>query len=172
MLHHRIVDRVGWTRGKGVCVRANEVHVAAALCHGRAASLQHGGLQGLHGFDPLVRSYHEEAAVPQIVAAVHIGLRQLLVGLFLKTLDAEGSSPLDRMAFLNVAIAGFGAVSHDAECDHGPILRQGPSSFHGTMKVRRLGHHVVSGHSQQDGLLRGRQRRQCQRWRGITAHWF
>lgn len=122
------------------------------MLDGGPTGLQHLRLQCGHGLEPLVRAHHEQAAVPEIVAAFHVGLGQFQTGLFGKALDGEGVAAVDGLRLLDVAIPRFGTIGHDTESDHGSAFRQLPRGLHGAVQLGHVGHDVVGGHGQQYGM--------------------
>ena len=148
---------------------ADEIHVLRALCNGFLAHAQHPRLQRGHGFQPLAGLHHEQAAVPKIVAALHIGLGNFQAGLFGKALDGERMASFHCLRLLDVAVPGFRPVGDDAEGHHGTIPGELPCRFHGSVQLRGLRDDVIRRHGQQDGLRVGHQGRQGQRGGGVAS---
>ena len=91
---------------------------------------------------------HENAAVPEITAAIQIALRRAGVGFFHKARDLKGLARQRRAAFY-VSISGFGGCWHNAKSHQLPVGRQRRPGLCHCQKGPDIAHHMVCREHQQ-----------------------
>lgn len=154
-LHQRVVDgdvrRLGEGPGGQLALAALAVLQAAAVGQGGAGGdqhlrrvalqfLQHGG--GLEA---------EHAGVPQVLAAVQVGLGGGLVGFLDEACDPEAIA--QRGALFDIAEAGLGALRGDAEGHQVALGRESASLGHRRGEGLLVADQVVGGKDQQLRLV-------------------
>lgn len=171
--HDGVVDRIRRAGCERSLVDAVEIVVGGAALIGGAAgrfdvrpeTLQQGQRNaGLH---------HEDAGVPQIVAAGQIGLGRCRVGLLDKTVERARRATGKLCPGPDVAVAGFRLVRRDAEGDHCPGVSMGGAQRHRVAESGGVADHMIGRHDQQHRIGRaGGERSQRQRRRGVAPHRF
>src|SRR4029450_12950621 len=98
------------------------------------------------------RAQQEDAAVPEERAAVDEALGGLAVGLLDEAVDGEHAiTAAERLAALDVAVAGVGTNRLDAEGDQPALLRGGQAAHHGAMGGGGGGEDMAGGRDQHHG---------------------
>ena len=172
-LHHGIVDRIRWAGRKHGGVGAHKVEVAHRAVHGRTASFQNIGAADVQGLQPHAGAHQKQAAVPEVVTPVQIGLRRHGVGLLGKTGDQAGAVGVV-CALLHIAVTRFRAVGHNTKSQHGCApCGNGHRLLHRCVQRGTVSNHMVCWHHQQQRVcptgLR-LQRCQGQRGCGVAPH--
>jgi hypothetical protein len=136
---------------------------------GGDAGRGHRRLQAVDGLQPGARPDHEEAAVPEVFAAVEVTLGGGGVGLFDEGRD--GLAAIGAVgAAADVAVAGLGAVGHDAEGDDGALEGRRDARVDGGLEAGQIGDDVVGRHHQHHRVGVGdRQGGQREGRRGVAA---
>ena len=101
------------------------------MIHGTLAAGQHLWLEFAQLFQVSARAQQKHATVPEVTAAVDIGLGNRTVGLLDKGFQLVQVGP-QGAATADIAVAGLGCHGHHAKGHQSPLLRQGQSLDEGT----------------------------------------
>ena len=171
-LHHRVVDGIGRTGGKGVAIHTVEIEIGLALVVGGLHRLQDRRGVAPDQLQPTAGGQHEDAAVPQVATMLQILLRGFRVGLLDEFLQPRG--PVRHgLAAADIAISGVGAIGHDAEGHHLPLRRLGQTLAQRLVEGLLVGNDMIGRHDQQHRVFAAGARMQCrqgQRGRGVAPH--
>ena len=139
-----MVDRQRRRLAERLRAQAEEGEILLAVAHGALAGLEHGGIDARQLAEIGAGAQQEDAAVPEEGAAVDEALGGLAVRLLDEAIDAEHAVTAgQRLAALDVAVAGVGAGRLDAERDQPAFLRGGQAAHDGAMEVGGRGDDVV-----------------------------
>jgi hypothetical protein len=178
VLHHRIVDRVGRAIGERRLVEPAEILVAARALERLPARGEHVGPQPRELAHVLRRRKQEDAAVPKEIAGRDIALGGGSVGLFDKPRDLEhtpiqpGGGAGERLAALDIAVAGLGPLRMDAESHETSRPRGDGGALDRGLECGHILDRVVGRHHQHQRLRIGldeKQRGDRRGRRGVAA---
>jgi hypothetical protein len=141
-LHYGIVDRIAGDRFEGRSRRVEARARAMPLGHRLPHKRRHFGPVGGEFIQQMARAKREDPSVPAEIAAVEIGLRGGSIGLLDEPPDRIAAR--QRRAALEVAIAGLGPVSRDAEGYEIVRARQGRSRQRGGAEGVRIGNVMIA----------------------------
>jgi len=119
-LHHGVVDRVGARGLECRRIEAQEIQVFLRPGDGLGAGFEHRRVEPAQLVEKALRPEQEHAAVPQVLAASHIGFGAGAVRLFDESADGVAARGQGR-AFFQIAVAGLGAGGFDAKSGEPPF---------------------------------------------------
>lgn len=172
--HDGVVDGIRRAGGEGVFGDADEVAIALAVGNGGFAGGGHVGLEAGECLEPDAGAHHEDAGVPQVLAAGDVFGGAGGVGLFDKGVELAGAGGTGHEAAgAQVSVAGFCPVGDDAEGDECAGFGLGQAFAHGGEEGGGVGDDLVGRHHQQDGVapfLGGDEGGELHGGGGVAAH--
>src|SRR5713226_5195997 len=132
MFHDGMVNRKSGRFAERLGREPEEGEVFLAVAHGALAGAQHGRIDARQLAEIGTGAQQEDSAVPEEGAAVDETLGRRAVRLLDETIDCEYAvGAVDRLAALDVAVAGVGAARLDAEGDQPAVLRRRETAHDG-----------------------------------------
>ncbi len=149
MLHHRIVDRIARRLRESIAIEAQEIEIALRFVERVAAGRDRRRLEPLELGEQQLHREEEDAAVPGIGRVGDIGFGAGTIGLLDESRDLERALGAgERLAALDIAIAGLGPARGDPEGDELAGLGRGGGTRDRGFERSGIGDRVIRRHHQ------------------------
>ena len=172
LFHDGIVDRIVGRGGERHCVGIDSRAFGAGLVHRLARGDQDAGIKLCQRLQIGVRLEQEDATIPCMIPPRQHRLRLVERRLLNEPRDAVDAG-LQFVADLDPAIADLGRIGSDAEGDEPALCDERHRRLDRRMERRDVADNVIRRHDQQCvATTAGRDRRQCDRRRGVASGGF